>query len=246
MSKQSGLGNRLYIGGYDISGDVGAVSTIDTPRGEQVNTGIDKSAVERIQLGVDGNLVFDTWFNDATDKIHDALSTLPSTDRQGMFAISTTRGAPGFAIEAKQVNYDWSRSADGALAGTTSLIQAGGNAPVWGEMIAMKETIASANDLTGHIDAGAAQTTAGVVCFLQIFTLGSGTPVITLEDSPDTTNGIDGTWTTVGTFTINSARTAERLSVAGNIEKALRIEASGTFTNLVVAALVRRGTAVDN
>jgi hypothetical protein len=109
----------------------------------------------------------------------------------------------------------------------------------------MKETIASAGDLTGYIDAGGAQTTNGVVAFLQIFTLDSGTPTITLQDSSDTTTGDDGTWSTIGTFTINSARSAERLVVAGNVEKALRIEASGTFTNLVVAAAVRRGTAND-
>jgi hypothetical protein len=243
MSKRSGLGNQLYVGGYDISGDVGALSNLSTPRGEQNVTGIDKSANERIQLLVDGDISFDTFFNDATDQIHDALSTLPTTNRQGMFLVSTTRGEPAFAMNAKQINYDWSRAAEGSLTGTTQLLQADGNSPAWGESIAMKETIASAGDITGYIDV---QTTSGVVAFLQIFTLGSGTPVITLQDSSDTTDGDDGSWSTIGTFTINSARSAERLAVAGTIEKALRIEASGTFTNLVVAAMIRRGTAEDN
>jgi len=243
MSKRSGLGNQLYVGGYDISGDVGALSNLSTPRGEQNVTGIDKSANERIQLLVDGDISFDTFFNDATDQIHDALSTLPTTNRQGMFLVSTTRGEPAFAMNAKQINYDWSRAAEGSLTGTTQLLQADGNPPAWGESIAMKETIASAGDITGYIDV---QTTSGVVAFLQIFTLGSGTPVITLQDSSDTTDGDDGSWSTIGTFTINSARSAERLAVAGTIEKALRIEASGTFTNLVVAAMIRRGTAEDN
>lgn len=245
MSKSSGLGNRLYIDGYDISGDVGAISSLTTPRGVQENTGIDKSAVERLLLLSDGELSFDTFFNDATDQLHDVLSTLPTTNRQGIFAKSTTRGEPGFAMVCKQINYDWTRSADGALAGTTQLMNADGNTPAWGDMIAVKETIASAGDLTGHIDASDASTADGVVAYLQIFTLGSGTPVITLQDSSDTTDGDDGSWSTIGTFTINSARSAERLSVAGTIEKGLRIEASGTFTNLVVAALIRRGTAND-
>tara|TARA_R110002153_G_scaffold103240_1_gene240281 strand:+ start:1203 stop:1937 length:735 start_codon:yes stop_codon:yes gene_type:complete len=244
MSKRSGLGNQLYVGGYDISGDVGALSNLSTPKGEQNVTGIDKSATERIQLLVDGDLSFDTFFNDATGKIHDALSTLPTTDRQGMFLVSTTRGEPAFAMNAKQINYDWTRGAEGSLSGTTQLLQADGNAPAWGESIAMKETISSAGDITGYIDA--AQTTAGVVAYLQIFTLASGTPTITLQDSSDTTDGDNGSWETIGTFTINSARSAERLVVAGTIEKALRIEASGTFSNLVVAAMVRRGTAEDN
>lgn len=245
MTKRSGLGNQLYVGGYDLSGDVGALSSLGTPRGEQNVTGIDKSATERIQTMVDGELTFDTFFNDATDQIHDALSTLPTTDRQCMFLVSTTRGEPAFAFNAKQINYDWTRGADSTLTGSTQMMLADGNVPSWGEAIAMKETIASAGDLTGYIDAGGAQTTNGVVAFLQIFTLDSGTPTITLQDSSDTTTGDDGTWSTIGTFTINSARSAERLAVAGNVEKALRIEASGTFTNLVVAAAVRRGTAND-
>ena len=164
MSKTSGLGNRLFVGGYDISGDVGALSTLATPRGEQNVTGIDKSANERIQLLVDGELSFDTFFNDATDQLHDVLSTLPTTNRQGMFLVSTTRGEPAFAMNAKQVNYDWNRAAEGTLTGSTQLLLADGNPPVWGEAIAMKETIASAGDLTGHIDAGDAATTEGVVC----------------------------------------------------------------------------------
>ena len=246
MSKSSGLGNRLYVAGYDISGDVGAISSLTTPRGVQENTGIDKSAVERLLLLSDGEISFDSFFNDATDQIHDVLSTLPTTNRQAIYAQSTTRGDAGFALVAKQINYDWTRAAEGSLTGTTQLQNADGNVPAWGETIAMKETIASAGDLTGYIDAGDAATTNGVVAYLQIFTLGSGTPTITLQDSSDTTTGDDGSWSTIGTFTINSARSAERLSVAGTIEKGLRIEASGTFTNLVVAALIRSGTANDS
>ena len=245
MAKKSGLGNRLYVGGYDISGDVGAISNIATPRAVQDNHGIDASAIERLLLKCDGELSFDTWFNDATGELHDALSPLPTADVMGMFAMGTTRGDVGFAMISKQINYDWQRAADGGLAGSTQLQLADGNRPAWGEMIAVKETIASAGSLTGLIDSGG-QTTAGLVAFLQIFSLGSGTPTVLLEDSSDTTNGIDGAWSTIGTFTIQAARTTERLVVAGTIEKALRIRASGTFTNLVVAALVRRGLAEDD
>lgn len=246
MTKRTGLGNRLYIDGYDVSGDVGAVNTLATPRDIRPITGIDKFAIERQLLKADGSIDFATWFNSATDKLHDVLSTLPTTNRQAIFALSITRGDPAFALEAKQINYDWSRGDDGGLGGTTNLQAASGNAPAWGESIVPKENLASAGAYTGHIDVGGVQTTDGVVAWLQIISLGSGTPVITLEDSSDTTDGDDGAWSTIDTFTIDSARTTERRVVAGNIEKALRIEASGTFTNLVVVAMVRRGTAEDD
>lgn len=246
MSKKSGLGNRLYVAGYDISGDVGAVSNIATPRGVQENTGINKSATERLLLKVDAALDFDTWFNDATGELHDALSGLPTADVLAIFAQGTTRGDVGFGLTAKQLNYDWSRAEDGGLAGSTNLQQSGGERPIWGEMIAVKETLASAGSLTGHIDVGAAQTNSGVVAHLHIFAKGSGTPTVLLEDSSDTTDGDDGSWDTIGTFTIQTARTAERLTVAGDVEKALRIRVTGTFTNLVVACLIRRGLSVDD
>ncbi len=247
MSKSSGLGNRLYVAGYDISGDVGAISNASTPRGVQDITGIDKSAHERLLLNSSGEIGFDSFWNEASDQIHDVLSSLPTTDRQAIYARSaTTRGGAGLAMGCKQIDYNWNRPADGTLTGTTQLLSSDGFAPAWGEMIAMKETIASAGNLDGFVDAGGAQTTAGVVAYLQIFTLGSGTPTVILEDSSDTTDGTDGTWSTVGTFTIQSARSTERITASGNVEKGLRLRASGTFTNLVVACLVRRGTAQDD
>lgn len=246
MAKKSGLGNRLYIGGYDISGDVGAVSNISTPRGVQETTGINKSAVERLLLKADASLTFDTWFNDATDEIHAALKGLSTADRLALFAMGTTRGDVGFGMTGKQVNYDWARSDDGGLSGSTNVEQSGGERAVWGEMLAVKETIASAGSLTGIIDASGSSTASGVVCHLHIFTKASGTPTVHLQDSSNTTNGVDGAWSTIGTFTNQTARTAERISVAGTVEKGLRIEASGTFSNLVVAAVIRRGTAEDD
>ena len=40
MAKRSGLGSNFYVGVFDISGDVGALSSLETMRGEQDVTGI--------------------------------------------------------------------------------------------------------------------------------------------------------------------------------------------------------------
>ena len=44
MAKKSGLGNNLFISGYDLSGDVGAIGSIASTRGVQDVTSINKSA----------------------------------------------------------------------------------------------------------------------------------------------------------------------------------------------------------
>ena len=45
MAKQSGLGQRLYVGGFDISGDVGSIDNASTPTALLDVTGIDKLAI---------------------------------------------------------------------------------------------------------------------------------------------------------------------------------------------------------
>ena len=49
MAKKAGLGQSLFQGNFDISGDTSAISSWSTPVGMLDVTGIDKSAFERIQ-----------------------------------------------------------------------------------------------------------------------------------------------------------------------------------------------------
>jgi hypothetical protein len=63
MAKQSGLGSSFFVGVYDISGDVGAITSAETMRGELDVTGIDKSAMERITTLRDGTLSFASFWN---------------------------------------------------------------------------------------------------------------------------------------------------------------------------------------
>ena len=65
MAKKSGLGNNLFISGYDLSGDVGVINTISTTRGVQDVTSINKSAHERLLTHSDSSIDFNSFFNDA-------------------------------------------------------------------------------------------------------------------------------------------------------------------------------------
>ncbi len=114
MAKQSGLGARFLVGGYDISGDVNAIDTIGEAQSLLDSTDITQSAHSRIGGLHDGHMAFTTFFD--TANAHPVLSALPKSDTQMMALMPALAiGAPAAALVAKQVGYDPSRAADGAL-----------------------------------------------------------------------------------------------------------------------------------
>ena len=249
MAKQSGMGDRLYAHGFDLSGDVGSVGTVAARRAGTLDvTAINKAAHERINGLGDGEIGFNTFFDDATDAEHDALSGLVTTDRVVTYLRGTTRGNEVACLVAKQVNYDWSRSADGGLLGTIQAL--GQGSPLeWGDLLVAKTTHASADDETGYLDPGAAQTAFGAVGYLQHFEADSGTVEYDIEDSADSTDGDDGNWANLLAFQDVAtpwAQIGERKEVTGAVEKYVRASTNGTFTNADFAMAYRRGTTYDD
>ena len=250
MSKISGLGQQMYIGGYDISGDTGAINNASSPVSLLDVTGIDKSAFERIIGTRTGLLSFMAFFNDATDAAHDALSGLPTADVLVLWMMSSTRGDPCAALTCKQVGYDGNRSADGSLTFQVDCQGTAGLFLEWGELLVAKKTHSSATDETGS-NFGS-QTTAGAVGFLQHF--GAADPIPTgtieydIEDSSDSTNGVDGAWANLLAFSNVAtpwAEIAERVAVNGTVEKWTRASTNGTFTNADFAMGLRRRVALE-
>jgi len=237
---------RLYLQGHDLSGDIGAINTIRSTVAALDVTGIDKDAVERIPGMRDGEISFNVWFNPATGESHEYLSTLPTADVLAMVLTSTTAGQPVICMIAKQVNYDWSRNADGSMQGAVQLLSTSGVPLEYGLLLAPLTTHASAADETG-IDFGA-QTTAGAVGFLQHFAAASGTVEYDLEDSANSTNGVDGTWANLGAFADVAtpyAPIAQRIEVQGDVERWVRASTNGTFVNADFAMAFRRLRATD-
>lgn len=243
MAKAAFLGQRFFIHGYDLSGDVGAISNAAAPRTEQVATGLDKTAIERLLTRADGSLEWVVFFNDAAGQEHVGLKGLVATDRIVIWGLSINLSDPVACLVAKQVNYDWAKNADGSMEGRVQALANGTPLEWCKNLTAGKITHASATSSTGEVDA---QTTQGLVAYLVIFSLGSGTPTILVEHSADTTNGIDGTWSTKITFASQAALLGERITATGTVEKGLRVTTTGTFTNLVFAVAFRRGTAQDD
>jgi hypothetical protein len=246
MAKSSGIGMRLYLQGVDASGDVGSIQTMRSSAAVLDVTSIQDSAMVRIYGLRDGEITFNCFFNDADDETFDSLAALPTTNVLCLVLTSTTAGQPVLALTAKQINYDWVRGADGSLTGTVQLLAASGVPMEYGLLLASKTTHASADDETG-IDFGA-QTTAGAVGFLQHFSAATGTVEYDLEDSSDSTTGVDGAWANLGAFTDVAtpyAPIAQRIEVTGTVERWVRASTNGTFTTAVFSMAFRRLRATD-
>jgi hypothetical protein len=257
MAKTAGLSCILFIGGYEIAADVSAIEMMRGSKALLEVPTIDLQAMARLQGLASGEITFNVWFDDEANLEHTILKTLPTTDTIVSIAIDT--GSPGngpgpgdpvAAMVCKQVDYDWVRGADGSLAGTIHCI--GSGYPLqWNLLVGGGDNRGSTSHSnnsshgTGVVDA--AQTTAGFVGYLHYLSVASGSVTAWIvQDSSDTSNGIDGSWGTLTTFSTTTVRTAERKTVTGTVEKGIRLHTTGTFSNAVGHMSYYRGTTVDD
>jgi len=245
MAKKSGLGEQIFVHGYDLSGDVAAIDNAGSPRNLLDLTAINSSGTERLVGLSDGNLAVSSWFNDATEQEHAAFSGLVTTDRILTWALGATRGDVAACLVAKQLNYDGTRGTDGSLSFSVDS-QADGISLDWCNTLTTgKETHSSAGSSTSRDDG--AGTTAGMVGYLEITDLDSGTATVTIQESSD--NGSSDAWVNVMVFSTVAAAaapTAERVTSSGTVERYLRITTTGTFSNLDFCVSTRRGTSQDD
>lgn len=235
MSKQSGLGDNLYAGGYDLSGDTGSIGEAGGGPSLGEITGIDKSAYERIGLLRDGRINWQSWFN--PDQAHPVLAALPRSDVQIMYCRGTQLGSPAAVVVAKQVGYDGTRGNEGSF---TFALQGIANqyGLEWGRLLtAGKRTDTAATNGTGLDMIGAAGTN-GLQAYLQVFDFTGTSVTVKLQQSSD--NGAGDAWADLagGGFTAATGITTERIAVTGAVERYLRVVTTGTFSNAVFAVMV--------
>jgi hypothetical protein len=243
MAKESGLGQQIFVNGYDLSGDVATIDNAGSPRELLDITGLNAPAHERVMGLSDGNLGVSSWFNDATEQEHEAFKGLVTTDRIMMWAFGATRGDVAACLVAKQINYDPSRGADGSLSFTIDTQAASGVPLEWGNTLTTgKETHSSAAVSTSRDDG--ATTGYGLVGILSVTDLDSGTATVSIQQSAD-----DVTFATILSFVAVAAAdapTAQRLTLSGAILRYLRVSTTGTFSNLDFCMVTRRGALQDD
>lgn len=246
MAKTSGLAQQFYLGGYDLSGDVGAIQGAGSPRPTLDVTGINQSARHRVNGLSDGEISFNTWFNDAANQEHDALKGLPTADVHVMYAMGSSIGSVAAGLVAKQVNYDWQRGADGSLQGSVACKGAAGFPLEWCNLLtAGIRTDTGATNGTSRDDSAA--TTAGIRGYLQVFAFTGTDVTVVIQESSD--NGVADPFTAKLTFTqITTGRQGERATAAGTVERYLRVATttSAGFTSAAFTVAYQRGTAQDD
>lgn len=243
MTKSSGLGARLYVAGYDLSGDVGSVEEVGGGNDPLVVTAIRSSAPERIGGKRDGRINFTSFFNDATGQEHDALKGRPLTDVLVSYLHRATIGSPSAHMMAKQVNYDPTRPEDGSLTLGVSAL-ANGFGLEWADQLTAGLISVTGNGSQTSIDYGVTigTTAFGAQAYLQVseFT-GSGVAVV-VDQSSD--NGVGDAWSPVISFSVTSAgRSFQRATAATattSIERYLRatVTAFPAFTSLTYSLAV--------
>jgi hypothetical protein len=244
MGKQNGLACQLYVSGYDLGDDIQQFA-VSCPTGLHDVTPITKSAFERIPGLRDGSMSATAFFNPATapvDRAHKRFSALPRTDQLQTVFIGSALGFPAVSMLGEQLNYDGTRAADGMF---TFAVQdmANGYGLEWGrQLTAGKRTDATATN-GGSVDLGSASPGAfGLQAYLHVLAFTGTTATIKLQESSD--NGVGDAWTDVvgGAFTaVTAGPTFQRLATGAiNVERYLRVATTGTFSNLVFAAMVNR------
>lgn len=241
MAKTSGLGDNLYVAGYDLSGDIGSLGSISGSVSPLVVTGIDKSAYERIGGRRDGNIAFTAYFNPSTDREHLRLSTLPTSDVIVSYFRGTTLGGASANIVAKQIGYDGTRGDDGAFTFAVEA-QANGYGLEWGtSMTAGMRTDTTAANGTS-VDFGTGSTTFGLQAYLHVFSFTGTSVTVKLQESSDNGAGDAFADVTGGGFTAATGVTSQRIATASGqtVERYLRVVTTGTFSNAVFAVSVNR------
>ena len=241
--KQSGLGDQLYVGAFNIAGDVGSVDRIGGGPQLLDVTGINASVLQRIATYRDASIEFTSFFNDAADGAHSALKGLPSTDVGVTYVRGSTLGNPCATLTAKQMNYDGTRGNDGSL---TFKVQAM-NASVgleWGNLLTVgtaRTDTTGTNPATGIDDLAGTPTSTnfGASIWVHLLTFSGTSVTFTLRDSAD-----NSTFAAVagGASTAMTAVGYQRWVTGStqNIRRYLSIGTSGTFTNAVFLCGVTR------
>jgi hypothetical protein len=243
MPKTTGLGDNLYLGAFDLSGDIGSIKEIGGAQKPLPVPGINALAYERRGGQRGGGLKFTAWFNASAGQEHPVLSALPTTDVVAGYFRGTAVGSPTACLVAKQVNYDPTRKPDGELSENVELT-ANAFGLEWGDQLtAGKRTDTTATN-GADLDGGASSG-FGLQAYLWVFGFTGTSVVVKLQDSPD---GVAWTDVTGGSFGAIAAVGAQRIATAGNLSVAqhLRvITGTGTFTSITFACSVTRNlTAV--
>lgn len=240
MPKQSGLGDRLLVDGFDLSGDIGSIQEVGGGPAPLDVTDITQSAFERLGGLRDGRINFTAWFNDAAGRAHPRLSSLPVADVSVTYCRGYGLGNAAASVVAKQLNYDGTRAADGSFSLVTAC-QANGFGLEWGQQISagLRTDTTATSPATG-LDGGASSA-FGAQFYLHVTAFTGTSVTVKIQDSADNATFAD---LTGASFVAATGVGSQRIATANNatVRRYLRVVTTGTFTNAVFLVNGNRNT----
>jgi hypothetical protein len=237
VAKTSGLGDNLYIAGFDASGDIQQLQQIGGGPALLDATGINKSAYERLGGLRDGRFEMTTFFNhvQAGTGTHEKLSALPRTDVILTYCRGTVLGNPAASIVAKQINYDPTRGNDGMFTFGVSA-QANGYGIGWGQQLTAGIRTDTAATNGTSIDT-TQSLSFGAQAYLQVFAFTGTDATVKIQDSADNVTFADVAGLAFTQITAAPASQRIAISNTSTIRRYVRAVSAttGGFTSLSFA-----------
>jgi hypothetical protein len=233
------LGDDFYFGGYRIGGDIQQLQVSGGPALLDV-TDITQSAHSRLGGQRSGTLSLTAFSDAAAGQEHAAFSPLSRSDIICTYLRGQAVGNPAASCQALQLNYDYTRAADGMLTEKIDL-NSDNYGLEWGiQLTAGLRSDTTATTGAAYTDTG--QTAFGAQAYLQIVSF-TGTSVdVTIAQA--TSSG--GSYSTLIDFGSQTGRGAWRQSVSNvtTVDQYLKVDTAGTFTQVsFVVAWVRNQIA---
>lgn len=239
MAKTSGLNTRVYVAGYDISGDASSLDGVGYTQNLMETTSLTVEAASRIIGLVDGNLSVNVFF-EATSEHAALLSSnkLPTTDRIVMVPMGSAVGDASIGLVSKQSNYDISQGGNSApITAKASFLAGAGYAPEFGLMCTSHDDTITSSTSGTSIDNSASSANGGSWIY-EVMTLsavgGNARWHLNLQHSSDNSN-----WSDASTVTVNASDgtggLAGRTAFTGTLNRYVRQRvvldaSSGTLT----------------
>lgn len=241
MAKRTGLGDRFYLGGVDLSGDIGELGRIGGGPSPLEVTSISKSAVERIGGKRDGSIEFSSWFNPSTAASHDVLGNLPTGQVIVTYCNGAAIGNAAGACIARQVNYDANRGEDGSLAFAVAAQSDSTGVEFCEQLTAGVRTDTAATNGAG-LDLTTVSTSFGWQAYLHVLSVAGTSVTVALQDSADNVSFAALTGGAFTAVTPAGAPTAQRLAggSTATVRRYVRVVTTGTFSSAAFVVVFAR------
>lgn len=246
MTKLTGLGDALYVDGFDLSGGIQALGQVGGGPAALDLTTIRQLAMDRKGGIRDGRLETTSFVDADAASAFDVFSAMTLNDEILTYCFGEGIGSPAACLTAKQANYDGSRDTSGNLVFSTSAQATAGTGLEW----TLQNTVFGRTDTAATNGASldwTAGTNFGLQAYLQVVSFSGTDATVKIQQSSD--NGAGDAWADVtgGAFTAvttGQAPLARRLQTtrALAIERYLRVvtTTSAGFTSMKFLVAIRK------